>query len=60
MSSTPVPCCQAVPFDETKDFSLRVVLSCRGQGMRLRDHSETTPERMARIGYRPRAQQVDA
>lgn len=32
---------------------MKVVLFCGGQGMRLRDYSETIPKPMVRIGYRP-------
>jgi len=32
---------------------MRVVLFCGGQGMRLRDYSESIPKPMVNIGYRP-------
>ena len=32
---------------------MKVVLFCGGQGMRMREHSETLPKPMATIGYRP-------
>ena len=32
---------------------MKVVLFCGGQGMRLRDYSETIPKPMVNIGYRP-------
>lgn len=32
---------------------MRVVLFCGGEGMRLRDYSETVPKPMVTIGYRP-------
>ena len=32
---------------------MKVVLFCGGQGMRLRDYSETIPKPMVQIGYRP-------
>lgn len=35
------------------DSGMKVVLFCGGEGMRLRDFSETIPKPMVRIGYRP-------
>ena len=32
---------------------MKVVLFCGGQGMRLREHSDSIPKPMVRIGYRP-------
>jgi glucose-1-phosphate cytidylyltransferase len=32
---------------------MKVVLFCGGQGMRMREYSETIPKPMVRIGYRP-------
>lgn len=32
---------------------MKVVLFCGGQGLRLRDVSETTPKPMVKVGYRP-------
>src|SRR5262245_25599021 len=32
---------------------MKVVLFCGGQGLRIRDHSETLPKPMVSIGYRP-------
>lgn len=32
---------------------MRVVLFCGGQGLRLRDHSESLPKPMVSVGYRP-------
>src|ERR1700710_2520165 len=32
---------------------MKVVLFCGGQGLRLRDYSETVPKPMVPIGYRP-------
>ncbi len=32
---------------------MKVVLFCGGRGLRLREHSETIPKPMVRIGYRP-------
>ena len=32
---------------------MKVVLFCGGLGMRLREHSESTPKPMVRVGYRP-------
>ncbi len=32
---------------------MKVVLFCGGQGLRLRDHSETLPKPMVTVGYRP-------
>lgn len=32
---------------------MKVVLFCGGQGMRLRDYSETIPKPMVNVGYRP-------
>ncbi|MDJ0865731.1 MAG: sugar phosphate nucleotidyltransferase [Myxococcota bacterium] len=32
---------------------MKVVLFCGGEGMRLRDYSETIPKPMVKIGYRP-------
>jgi glucose-1-phosphate cytidylyltransferase len=32
---------------------MKVVLFCGGQGLRMRDHSETIPKPMVTVGYRP-------
>jgi glucose-1-phosphate cytidylyltransferase len=32
---------------------MKVVLFCGGQGLRIRDHSETIPKPMVTVGYRP-------
>jgi glucose-1-phosphate cytidylyltransferase len=35
------------------DSAMKVVLFCGGRGLRLREHSESIPKPMVRIGYRP-------
>ena len=42
-----------VPIPEVRGVSMKVVLFCGGQGLRIRDYSETIPKPMVPIGQQP-------
>jgi glucose-1-phosphate cytidylyltransferase len=44
--------CSSMPARKETRF-MKVVLFCGGQGLRIREHSETIPKPMVTVGYRP-------